>query len=131
MHTPNIACKIFIDCPVNPSEDTQKIQQALANVFPQLHFQEKYYTVYARSNDLKCLEEIYLDIKNKQSQKSFNKQFRNNIRDDSLWFYLNKQAAFVNVIALCEDIEESPLGPIKVTIQSSQIDDIAQWLTQA
>ena len=43
------------------------------------------------------------------------------------WFYLNKQAAFVEKIAICEESEESPLGPIKVILTSSRIDEIIDW----
>ncbi len=44
------------------------------------------------------------------------------------WFYLNKQAAFVEKIAICEKSDESPLGPIKVIITSPNIDGIIDWI---
>jgi|TARA_Y100000815_G_scaffold61902_1_gene50225 predicted RNA binding protein with dsRBD fold (UPF0201 family) len=47
---------------------------------------------------------------------------------DSTWFYLNKQAAFANVIALCDEADESPLGPIKVVLHSKNIEDVIDWL---
>jgi hypothetical protein len=50
------------------------------------------------------------------------------LENDSTWFYLNKQAAFVGTITLCEEAEESPLGPIKVILTSSNIDKIIDWL---
>ena len=43
-------------------------------------------------------------------------------------FYLNKQAAFVEQIAICEEFDESPLGPIKVSLSSSNIDRIIDWI---
>ena len=53
---------------------------------------------------------------------------RYNLLEDTTWFYLNKQAAFVNVIALCSEAEESPLGPIKILIHSKNIDEVMEWL---
>jgi len=44
------------------------------------------------------------------------------------WFFLNKQAAYSGVISLVERYEESPLGPIKVTIISNNLDKITEWL---
>ena len=41
---------------------------------------------------------------------------------NSAWFYLNKQAAFVEKVVLCEEAEESPLGPLKLILTSSNID---------
>ena len=55
----------------------------------------------------------------------------NNLEDDRTWFFLNKQAAFVENIAICDEVEESPLGPIKVTLTSSNIDGIIDWLAFA
>ncbi len=52
-----------------------------------------------------------------------------NLRDDSTWFYLNKQAAFMNTVALCAEDEESPLGPIKIILTSKNIESIIDWLT--
>jgi predicted RNA binding protein with dsRBD fold (UPF0201 family) len=53
---------------------------------------------------------------------------RYNLEGDTTWFYLNKQAASVNVIALCEEAEESPLGPIKILLHSKNIDKVMEWL---
>jgi predicted RNA binding protein with dsRBD fold (UPF0201 family) len=51
-----------------------------------------------------------------------------NMTEDSTWFYLNKQAAFVNVPVLCDEADESPLGPIKVVLHSTNIEDVIEWL---
>jgi len=44
------------------------------------------------------------------------------------WFYLNKQAAFANVTVLCDEADESSLGPIKVVLHSTNIEDVKEWL---
>ena len=42
---------------------------------------------------------------------------------------LSQQAvAFVEQIAICEEFDESPLGPIKVSLTSSNIDRIIDWI---
>ena len=124
----NIQCRISIECPIYPSEDLQKILHALSNVFTNLEFETSKRLVYADSDDIKCLEKIAESIRNKQFQKPFRKQFLQNTHNNSLWFYLNKQAAFADTIALCENEDESPLGPIKITIDSPQIEQIIEWL---
>jgi predicted RNA binding protein with dsRBD fold (UPF0201 family) len=40
---------------------------------------------------------------------------------------LNKQAAFAGVVAIVEEEDESPLGPIKITIKNLDIDKIFKW----
>lgn len=125
----NIACKVSIKCFVNVSEDVQKVQYALLNLFPDLQFIYKNSLLQSNSDDLQCLEKIVEQITNKQLQRSFARQIQKNTRiDSSLWFYLNKQAAFAGVVALCEHADESPLGPIKISIESRSIDDVTKWL---
>jgi hypothetical protein len=49
--------------------------------------------------------------------------------NDSAWFYLNKQAAFVDVVALCNEPDESALGPIKIILNSNDIEKTIEHLT--
>ena len=48
--------------------------------------------------------------------------------ENSTWFYLNKQAAFVDVVALCNEADESALGPIKSVLNSNNIEEIIENL---
>ena len=128
MKIPNISCKIEIFCSVNPSEDPKKIQKAISNVFPYSTIKTENSSISFQSNDLKSLEKIYETIHTKQSQKIYRRNLEKNLENDTTWFYLNKQAAFVEQIAICEESDESPLGPIKVTLTSSNIDAIIDWL---
>ena len=43
---------------------------------------------------------------------------------------LNKQAATVGIAALCDDPNESPLGPIVLRIRSQNILELIDWLTK-
>jgi len=74
------------------------------------------------------LEKIYETIHTKQSQKIYRRNLEKNLENDTTWFYLNKQAAFVEKIVICEGADESPLGPIKVILTSSYIDRIIDWI---
>jgi predicted RNA binding protein with dsRBD fold (UPF0201 family) len=51
-----------------------------------------------------------------------------NRKGNLTWFLLNKQAAYEDVISLVENYEESPLGPIRVTIISDSLDRVIEWL---
>jgi len=128
MKIPNISCKIEMFCSVNPSEDPKKIKKAISNVFTHLTIKTGNFSISSQSNDLKSLEKIYETIHTKQSQKIYRRNLEKNLENDTTWFYLNKQAAFVEKIAICEEADESPLGPIKVILTSSYIDEIIDWL---
>jgi len=128
MKIPSISCKIEMFCSVNPSEDPEKIQKAILNIFPYSTIKTENVSISAQSNDLKSLEKIYETIHTKQTQKIYRRNLEKNLENDTTWFYLNKQAAFVEKIAICEKTDESPLGPIKVILTSSNIDRIIDWI---
>ncbi|MHA7733459.1 RNA-binding domain-containing protein [Nitrosopumilus sp. S6] len=127
MKIPNFNCKIEMFCAINPSEDSEKTQKTISNIFPHSKIKIENSSIYAESKDLNSLEKIYETIHSKQSQKTYRRNMQKNLRDNSTWFYLNKQAAYVEKIAICEESEESPLGPIKVIFTSSKIDEIIDW----
>lgn len=128
MRSPNISCKIEILSSINSSEDPKKIETAILNIFPDAKIKADNFSIMSISKDLHLLEKIYDVIHSNQSQKIYQRQLEKNLENDSTWFYLNKQAAFVGTIALCEEAAESPLGPIKVVLTSSNIDRIIDWL---
>jgi predicted RNA binding protein with dsRBD fold (UPF0201 family) len=128
MNIPSLSCKIEMFCTVNPSESIEKIERAISHIFPYSIINNNNLSVNAQSKELRSFEKIYQFIHNNKLQKNYLRSLEDHLQDDTTWFYLNKQAAFVEQIAICEESDESPLGPIKVTITSSNIDAIIDWL---
>ena len=128
MKIPSISCKIEMFCSLNPSEDPKKIENAISNIFIHSTINTEDFSVSAQSKDLNSLEKIFETIHTKQSQKIYRRNLEQNLENDTTWFYLNKQAAFVEKIVICEKADESPLGPIKVVLTSSNIDGIIDWI---
>jgi len=128
MNTPNLSCKIEMFCTINPSESIEKVEQTISSIFPYSVIKNNEFTINAISKELRSFEKIYHFIHNNKLQKNFLSSLEDNLENDTTWFYLNKQAAFVEQIAICEEFDESPLGPIKVTLTSSNIDRIIDWI---
>lgn len=128
MRIPNINCKIKMFSSINSSEDPDKIKIAISNIFPYSTIKTENYSISAISKELRSFEKIYETIHNNHFQKVFGRNLEKNLENDTTWFYLNKQAAFVERIVICEEAEESPLGPIKVTLTSLNIDQIINWI---
>lgn len=128
MRIPKVACKIEVYAVVNPSEDPDKVRLAVSKVIQSTDFQYKEGSIKATSNELDSLLKIQETIKKYRTNRVYRRQMRYNTKGDTTWFYLNKQAAFVDVIAICEEAEESAMGPIKVIIHSMDLDKIMDWL---
>ena len=128
MNIPSLSCKIEMFCTVNPSESIEKIEIAISNIFPYSIIKNNNFSINAQSKELRSFEKIYQFIQNNKLQKNYLRSLEDNLQGNTTWFFLNKQAAFVEQIAICEESDESPLGPIKVTISSSNIDAIIDWI---
>jgi predicted RNA binding protein with dsRBD fold (UPF0201 family) len=128
LRIPKITCKIEVYAAVNPSEDPDKVRLSVSKVVQSTDYQYKEGSIKATSNDLDSLLKIQETIKKYQTNRVYRRQMRYNTKGDTTWFYLNKQAALVDVIAICEEAEESALGPIKVIIHSKDLDKIMDWL---
>ena len=121
MRSLDIDCKISAYCAINPSEDIDKIRTAVSNVLIDMDEKIVGNSLIANSNNYESLSKIYEIVRAKNIKKVYRRNLRQNIVDDSTWFYLNKQAAFANVIALCDEDNQSPLGPIKIVLQSKNL----------
>ena len=128
MRTPDVSCEIDAYCSINPSEDPKKVEQAITNILFDVDVKINTEALKATSKSLESLEKIYESIHSHRSKNAYRRQLNQNLRDESSWFYLNKQAAFANVVALCSESEDSPLGPIKIVLSSKNIDTILEWL---
>jgi len=128
MEIPDFNCKIDVYCTINPSEDQTKVEQTISNILPDIEIQINDDSLKATSQNLETLSNIFGVIRSHKIQRVYRRFLNNNLRNDSTWFYLNKQAAYSNTISLCDEAEESPLGPIKIVLTSKNIEDIIDWL---
>ena len=54
---------------------------------------------------------------------------RKAINADGIQVFLNKQVAFVSHVSFCEPEGESPLGPIRLSIETADPYRVVNWIT--
>ena len=128
MRSLDVDCKISIYCTINESEDTNKVRTAVSNILTDIDEKITDNSLVANSNNYESLTKIYETMRTKKTKTAYRRHLMRNMTEDSTWFYLNKQAAFANVIALCDEEDLSPLGPIEVVLHSKNIEDVIDWL---
>jgi len=128
MQIPDFKCKIDVLCTINPSEDPSKVKEAISNVLPRIEIHTSNNSLEATSQNLEVLSNIFDAINSRKTYRVYRRCLTKNRRDDSTWLYLNKQAAYANTVVLCDEAEESPLGPIKIILTSKSIEQIIDWL---
>jgi uncharacterized protein len=116
------------ETPLNPSEDSEKVNAALRNVMDDCYIDSKHGRIFGRSIGSESLRTIYEHVRSKAALGVLRKALLDNRIADGTWFLLNKQAAAGGIVAIIENKEESPLGAIKVTIESDQLDTVIEWL---
>ena len=129
MKIPELSCNIEVFCTINPSEDLQKIETAILNIFPDIEINKNNMQITGVSKKIESLSRIFEIIHNRRITDVYRRTLNQNLSENSTWFYLNRQAAYVDVIALCNEEDESPLGPIEIILNSQQIEHVIDWLT--
>ena len=124
--TSKISINFF--CEVNPSEDVEKIKTTIFNLFPDVKTKIENDQLSGNFEGIEPLTTILQSVQHRNIKKTFLRILKSNISDNTTWFYLNKQAAFVNVVALCDEANESALGPIKIILESNDIEKTIQTI---
>ena len=128
MRSLDVNCKVSAFCTINASEDMEKVRTAVSNILTDMDEKITGDSLVANSNNYESLTKIYETMRSRKTKSAYRRHLMRNMTEDSTWFYLNKQAAFANVTVLCEEADESPLGPIKVVLHSTNIEDVIEWL---
>jgi predicted RNA binding protein with dsRBD fold (UPF0201 family) len=123
---------VRVEAEINPTEDADKVAQAVANIFDTAAVEVKssykgsvlYATVEGREALVKFRSLLSLD----RIRAAARKVFFGGLRGNTVMFCLNKQVAFVGHVSFSEEMAESPLGPIKVTIECSDPQQLIDWL---
>ena len=128
MRSLDVNCKVSAFCTINASEDMEKVRTAVSNILSDMDEKITGDSLVANSNNYESLTKVYETMRTRRSKSAYRHHLMRNMMKDSTWFYLNKQAAFANVIVLCDEADESPLGPIKVVLHSKNIEAVIDWL---
>ena len=129
MKIPELSCNVEVFCLINPSEDLQKIKTAILNIFPDIEIKNTNMEITGTSKKIESLSKIFEVIHNRRIKNTYRRILNQNLSNNSTWFFLNRQAAYVDVVALCNEEDESPLGPIEIVLDSDQIEQVIDWLT--
>jgi predicted RNA binding protein with dsRBD fold (UPF0201 family) len=117
---------------VNLTEDLEKVQSAITKLFEPLKFQTKtvgqQVYITAESSEPEPLAKFGLLLQKEQIRSAARRILLQGITDRKITFFLNKQVASAGHISFCEPFAESPLGPIKVEIDSTDPIELVDWL---
>jgi predicted RNA binding protein with dsRBD fold (UPF0201 family) len=128
---PELKARVSLKAGVSPSEDPDKVAQAVMNIVGSssesvsksgsgVRFHS------ARVESLGHLRDQLRDRRVRAVARRLMLEARQGNRTELM---INRQAAAAGVLALCGSEDESPLGPIYLRIESENLDRLIEWLT--
>jgi predicted RNA binding protein with dsRBD fold (UPF0201 family) len=117
---------ITATAPCFPTEDRERVRQALLNLFPGAEIEEGAATLTARTDNADRLREIIIDNHIRDSARSV---LLRGMRDGSTRFVLNKQVAFVGKVSFLDG--PMVLGGIEVLIEDADIEKAIDILAES
>ncbi|MBI0584821.1 MAG: hypothetical protein ISF22_11440 [Methanomassiliicoccus sp.] len=110
----------------NPTEDPEKVRQALLNLFPDAEIEESGGRMTARTESGEGLREAILDQHIRDTARSV---MLRGAREGRTRFTLNKQTAFVGKVSFIDG--PVALGGIEVIIEDGDIEGTIEHLAES
>jgi predicted RNA binding protein with dsRBD fold (UPF0201 family) len=125
---------VFVETQINPTENEESVKAAVNNFLDNATITIKpslkgsSLTAVAKGQD--SLFKLRNLLHNDRIRDASRRLLFKSIRGNMISFYLNKQVAFVGHISFSEESSESPLGPIRVNIETDDPEQLVDWLAE-
>ena len=125
---------VFVETQINPTENEDNVKAAVNNFLDNATITIKpsikgsSLTAVAKGQD--SLFKLRNLLRNDRIRDASRRLLFKSIRGTMISFYLNKQVAFVGHISFSEESAESPLGPIRVNIETDNPEQLIDWLAE-
>jgi predicted RNA binding protein with dsRBD fold (UPF0201 family) len=131
MSQTNFRAKTILKAKISPSEDPDKVVGAFEKILGQSTGDVSLRSSAVRTvtDDAKVLHRLRDQLRDRHVRSAARRRLLLNREKNSTSLMLNRQAAATGVLVVCGSPEESPLGPIYLTIESERLDDVIDWLT--
>jgi len=125
---------VRVEAEVNFTEDEDKVGKAVANIFDGVSVKVKPSyrgsVLIAEAEGREALVKFRRLLSLDRIRDAARKVFFGGLRENAICFCLNKQVAFAGHVSFCEESAESPLGPLKVTIECDDPRLLIEWLAE-
>jgi predicted RNA binding protein with dsRBD fold (UPF0201 family) len=123
---------LHVEAEIRPTESEEKVKTAVTNMFGNLTTrvqpQKIGAALFAEAKSREALENFRAALRRDRVRAAARKFLYTSIRGNAVTFFLNKQVAFTGHVSFSQENGESPLGPIKVDIESENLREIIDWL---
>ncbi len=123
---------VRVETEVNVTEDKEKVERAVANIFETVSIAVKPSfkgsVLVAEAEGREALVKFRRLLSLDRIRDAARKVLFGGLRGNAILFCLNKQVAFAGHVSFCEEVAESPLGPLRVTVECEDPQQLIDWL---
>jgi predicted RNA binding protein with dsRBD fold (UPF0201 family) len=117
---------------VHLTESEEKVRRAVENIFGNVPITVKPSyrggELVAEARGRKSLARFRNLLRNDRIRDAARRELFHGVHGGTVGFCLNKQVAFAGHVSFSEEVAESPLGPIKVTVACDDPQGLVDWL---
>ncbi|MFH0896582.1 MAG: RNA-binding domain-containing protein [Candidatus Bathyarchaeota archaeon] len=123
---------VTIEAEVNPTEDPKKVKTAIENLFTpfstELLAEDRGSLFILKVKGKEGVIKFYTLLRQERILNAARRVLTKGVSSEGITFCLNKQAAYMKRVSFCDPIGESPLGPIRVKIETNDPRTVIDWL---
>ncbi|HDD31656.1 MAG TPA: hypothetical protein ENF72_03400 [Thermococcus litoralis] len=121
--------EVEVEAYVYPTEDIEKVKRAMLNLVSPLEFEAfdkgDYILLVGRTKNKKALQRLYELFRGQQILDTARAMLEEGYFGEEIIIKVHKQVAYVGKVNFNE---ESPLGPITITIRTKDPQRLMKWL---
>ncbi len=125
---------VFVEAEIYPTENEDSVKVAVNNFLSDATTTikpcGKGSTLTAVAKGQNSLLNLRNMLRNDRIRDASRRLLFKSIRGTMISFCLNKQVAFSGHVSFSEETAESPLGPIKVNIETDNPEELIDWLAE-
>ncbi len=118
---------------IRPTEDREKVRTAITNLFTGRIETEgeddDYGRAWLEGEGLGALDRFKMILQRDRIRAAARSQLLKGVEGNRIVVFLNKQVAHVGHVSFSAPEGESPMGPIRLVIESENPVEIINWLT--
>lgn len=123
--------RVTLKALVSPSEDLEVVVGAMKSILGGSHAvaSKGGGEVTLVSEEADALDLLRNQLRDRHVRGAARRLLLSELKGNVTSLMLNRQAAAVGVVALCNSADQSPLGPIYARLESEKMEAVIEWLT--
>jgi predicted RNA binding protein with dsRBD fold (UPF0201 family) len=131
-----IMIELSVRATIHPTEDEDLVKKAFLNIFPFENFEtteinaKNEYQLKAHASGPEALQFFFIQVRQQRVVQAFHNHVSDlaDLKQNEVTFMINKQFLTQKHVALCSEPQESPLGPVYITIRAANIMYVINYL---